>query len=162
MIGFRDYTEDIPSADDYLRHIVPVPTFRPTASVFLLQCEIVVYKAVVALSMAVVRLKVERNAKNVEVSIEEGAGHDVLVKILERQRLLQAKVAGLLGSISQRDRGFLVPTTLRLLEDILLILDDTIETLELSVDPEVREHLACEIQRIAASHSPDSDVRTST
>ena len=64
-------------------------------------------------------------------------------------------------SVDDGEQSALVPTILRLLDEFLLVVDDMVETLELCVDPEVREQIGNEIQRIADSGSPDIHVRTS-
>lgn len=74
---------------------------------------------------------------------------------LSRHRKMLSVEIELLKAISaDRGRGwrsFLVPASVRLLEAIIAIDEDMLESLELSFDPEVREQIAGELQQLADS-----------
>ena len=80
-------------------------------------------------------------------TIPAGNVEHQLGQVLEKLHLVAEKTVGLRKTVATS--GFEGPITVWLLERQLAIFGDMIETLELSLNSEVREYLAHEIQQIA-------------
>ena len=167
-LGFTDYDVDVLAPEEYLRQIARLSTV--TVRVGWLKWRIIVNKTWIAARIATQLLRTVWNTTRLEKMLSCGAddvdrlAHHELVRSLDSRRELYKKVADLHScvlSVDDGEQSALVPTILRLLDEFLLVVDDMVETLELCVDPEVREQIGNEIQRIADSGSPDIHVRTS-
>ena len=117
-----------------------------------------VLKIGLAFRMVRVRMLVRGSKTELEVLLN-AAGGDMgglrkdLARLLDSRRKMAAMMASIRESVLDvmGRKGLLVSVILQLMDDTLESVDDQIETLELSVDQEVREHLAREIRQIAAS-----------
>ena len=158
-----EFTVDIPTPDEHKRvtaALVKLGWFRFT---------LVGFKAGVVVQLARCRRQMTRAVSGIDRILAHRAGNfdeearGEFVGLLKTERDLREHIHDLRGSIQRQGKlGLLDRITLRQLNDILFLVDDMIETLELGVDPEVREQLASELQRIAASDSPNAHVRTTT
>ena len=144
----------IPSADDYMRR-AKVAASRQRARIMLF-----VHRVVLAFRTARIRALVRGSNAELDKMLNElgGVADDALQrampKLLHARRDMANRLAELRETILNAEagcKGPLISIIVRLLDDTLEIVGDDIETLELSVDQEVRDHLAREIRQIAAS-----------
>ena len=148
------FARDIPTADEYTRRVEAPPAVKATWHRFRRTA----FRVRLVARLVLRKRELTRVAKRVEaVLIKPAAESDELIRtelmaLLGQERGLRETYWTFRNAV-RRERDLLSRITLRLADDSLLVIDDAIETLELSVDPEVREYLACELQRIPDSRS---------
>ena len=154
-LDVSDYTVDVPAPEEYVRG---ASFSAVTVRMGWLKLPILVTRAWIAARIAAQLLRTVRNSRRLEKALARDAddtarrAHDELVRLLDLQRELYRKAADLRSCVLSVEGGnaTLVPTIVRLLDEFLVVVDDTVETLELCVDQEVRKHIASELQQIAA------------
>ena len=144
----------IPSADDYMRR-AKVAASRQRARVMLF-----LYRVVLAFRTARIRGLVRGSNAELDKMLNQlgGVADDglqrAMPKLLNARRDMADRLAELRETVLNAEpgrKGPLISIIVRLLDDTLEIVRDDIETLELSVDQEVREHLAREVRQIVLS-----------
>ena len=153
---------DVPAPEEYVRRVTRA---MAKSSLWIVGNTVVLsYRAFIAARIALAVLATHRCTRRLELMLATRGGHcsrEELAALLHSYRETYSKVLDLQRFVlSEGQLSALEPTIVWLLDEYLLVVDDAVETLELCVDPEVRNHIADEIH-IADSGSSDAHLQTS-
>jgi hypothetical protein len=117
-------------------------------------------KTMLAVRLTIGRRKIAQLADMLEEYLAQHAddsNRDMLLEVLGHMRGAARGLARRRERIMDTDRlGGLDRAVLRLLDENLVVVEDVIETLELCVDPAIRDYLEREIRQIAATNPPNT------